>query len=73
LLICGKRKTPGPLTPKTQGVLTGLAAAIAHHLGVSDPMAIGLAVLVLMTIAGASKKAFCQATDPNELFKLIGV
>jgi hypothetical protein len=72
LLICGKKKNPGPLTPKTQGLLTGLAAAISRHLGVSDPAAIGLAALVLVTIAGASKKAFCKATNPRDISVLIG-
>jgi len=48
-------------------VLTALAAAIAHKLGISDSTALGIAVLVLVSIGNASKKVFCRMTTPQQL------
>ncbi|NOT53686.1 MAG: hypothetical protein HOP18_03685 [Deltaproteobacteria bacterium] len=47
--------------PKALGV--SLATAIMTKLGVNEPMAIGIATLVLLSLAQATKNAFCTMTD----------
>lgn len=70
-LLCGGRKNPEPLEIRTQGVLAGLATAIAHSLGTSNATATGLATLLLLSIAGASKKAFCRTMDPDKILRYV--
>jgi hypothetical protein len=57
-IICGNRKTPGKLGREMHAVLAALGAFIAAKLGVSDPTATGIAVLLLITITQATKNAF---------------
>src|ERR1035437_2889810 len=59
-IICGTAKSPGKLGNKSQAALTALAAFLAHRLGVSDSTALGVAVLVLLSLGNASKAAFCR-------------
>ena len=70
-IICGKGKTPKKLGTNSQAVLTALAAALAHKLGLDQPTAIGIAVLMLMTLGQATKRAFCKMAD-LEVLKALG-
>ena len=51
--------------PKALGV--SLSTSIMAQFGVNEPMAIGIATLVLLTLAQATKDAFCQMTDEEVL------
>lgn len=66
-IICGKGKTPKKLGTNSQAVLTALAAAATPKLGISDPTAMGVTVLMLITLGRATKKAFCKMSDLEEL------
>ena len=69
LLICNEkaRKKAGfdlsdyKSYPRAMGI--SLASVITAKLGVTEPMAIGIATLVLLSIAQAVKNAFCTMTD----------
>lgn len=66
MLICKNTKA-GRSTAKsqttTEGIATGMAAWIATKFGVSDPVALGIAAAVLLSILYATKGAFCKMTD----------
>jgi hypothetical protein len=68
-IICGKGKTPTGLGTKTQAVLTAIAAAIGKRLGVDNPTALGLAVLLLLflSLGNAAKKHFAKFPRPRNL------
>jgi hypothetical protein len=72
-IICGKGKNPKKFGSGSHAVLSGVAAAIAKKFGISDPAAIGLAVLVLMTLGQATKNAFCKKKDTEVLKTLEGL
>ena len=71
-IICGKGKTPSKLGDKSQAALTALAAVIVQHLGVSDTTALGIAVLVLLSLGRATKKVFCKTTRPEDFKAYLG-
>jgi hypothetical protein len=54
--------------PKALGV--SLASLVMAKLGVTEPMAMGIATLVLLSLAQATKNAFCASTD-EEVIKAI--
>jgi hypothetical protein len=64
-IICGSRKSPTKLGKNTQAIISGLAAFITSKLGVSNPTAVGIAVLILLTLAQATKNTFCKMTDTD--------
>jgi hypothetical protein len=68
-IICGKGK-PKPLGKEAHAAVSALAALLAARLGISDATAIGLAVLILITLAQATKNAFCKMDDV-EAYKAI--
>ena len=70
-IICGKGKTPAKLGHKSTAVLTSLAAFIAQYLGISNPTALGIAVLVLLSLGNATKTAFCRTTNADQIKKLL--
>jgi hypothetical protein len=72
IIICGKGKQPKKLGKEWHAILTGLAALIAQKLGLSDPASIAFAVLVLITLAQATKNAFCKMSDSEVYFALRG-
>ena len=75
-LICGK---PGKKAKRTTddslphensypyAVATAVASWIMHSLGVSSPVALGLATLILIKLAKTTKNAFCKMTDAEVL------
>jgi hypothetical protein len=65
--ICGKGKKPSNLGIKSQSLVAGIAVALAHKFGFDGPYASGVAVLILMAIANATKKSFCKMTDEEVL------
>jgi hypothetical protein len=69
-IICGKGKTPKKLGSTSQTVLTALAAAIVQKLGISNPTATAVAVLMLIALGRATKNAFCRMSD-TEALKLL--
>jgi hypothetical protein len=64
--ICG-RKNSEQARPQITGYAYSHCGSIMAHLGVSNPTALGLAVLVLLSIGNASKKVFCRNTTPAAL------
>ena len=69
-IICGKGKKPKALGKEAHAAVSALAALLTLKLGISDAAAIGLAVLILITIAQATKNAFCKMDD-TEAYKAI--
>jgi len=59
-IICGKRKRLGKIGAQSQAFLSAIATLIAQKLGVSNPTAIGIAVLVLITLGKATRSGFLQ-------------
>ena len=72
-VICGKGKNPKKLGTNSQAVLTALAAAITRKIGITDPTAMGIAVLMLITLGAATKKAFCKMSDIDALNAVKGL
>jgi hypothetical protein len=70
-LICGKGKNPSPLGAKSHAALTSLGAIVVHKLGIADPTGLGIAVLILLSLARVTKKTFCRMTSPEELKKYL--
>jgi len=69
-IICGKGKKPKPLGKEAHAAVSALAVLLAARLGISNATAIGLAVLILITLAQATKNAFCKMDDV-EAYKAI--
>jgi hypothetical protein len=69
-ILCGPKKSHGKLSDKFQAALAFLAAALSKKLGIDNPTALGMALLVLLSLARASKKAFCKMTDKEVLAAL---
>lgn len=69
-IICGKGKKPPKLKTETQGIIAALAALISQQLGVSNPTAVGIAVLILLALAQATRNTFCKMTD-TEVYKAV--
>jgi hypothetical protein len=64
-IICGAAgkamRTTSDLTGR--GMATALAAWITGTIGISSPMAIGIASLIIIALMHSSKKAFCDMTE----------
>ena len=65
--ICGKGKKPTPLGANANAALAALGAAICKLLGLSSPLGMGIAVLVVTNAARIGKNALCKMTTPQEL------
>lgn len=50
-----------------------VSAALMAKLGVNGPMALGIATLVLLSLAQATKNSFCTMTDEQVLRKIDGI
>jgi hypothetical protein len=67
-IICGKRKTPAKLGDQSTAIISGVAVFLANKLGLSGPTSTALAALTLVTLAQATKNAFCKMDD-SEVYK----
>ena len=54
--------------PRALGV--SLSTVIMTKLGVTEPMAIGIATLVILSLAQATQNAFCNMTDAEVVVKI---
>jgi len=61
-IICKKRDR-NKLSNYTQSLIAGIATFLTSKLALSSGTATALAVLILLSLAKASKKAFCDMTD----------
>jgi hypothetical protein len=66
-ILCGPKKSHRKLSDKFQAALAFLTAALSKKLGIDNPTALGMALLVLLSLPRASKKAFCKMTDQEVL------
>lgn len=69
-IICGPKGKIPDLSHTSQAVISALAAAIVAKFNVSSASASGFAVLVLLTLSRAIKRAFCKMTDEEVLADL---
>jgi hypothetical protein len=70
-ILCGTKKDRNKLSAHSHGALSALAVAIMQICHVSSVTATGIAVLILVSIGRASKKAFCDMTDEEALEALM--
>jgi hypothetical protein len=70
-LLCGKGKKSSPLGGKSHAALASLGAIVVHKLGIADPTGLGIAVLILLSLARVTKKTLCRMTSPEELKKYL--
>jgi len=61
-IICKKRNR-NKLSDYTQSLIAGIATFLTSKLALPSGTAAALAVLILLSLAKASKKAFCDMTD----------
>jgi hypothetical protein len=65
--ICGKEATKigevGGVTAR--GLATGVSAWLMGAFGLTNPIALGVAATILFVLSGATKGAFCKATEPE--------
>jgi hypothetical protein len=66
-IICGKGKSAKKLGKNSQAILAAVAAVVSRALGIGDPTATGIAVLVLITLGQATKNAFCKMSTAEFL------
>jgi hypothetical protein len=69
-IICGKGKTPKKLSEETKSILAALTVVFAHKFGLSDGTSTAFAALTLITVARATKNAFCKMDD-IEIYKAV--
>jgi hypothetical protein len=69
-IICGSKKKPKGLGEKSQAIIAAITVAIASRFHIPPGTATGLAVLVLLALSRATKKAFCKMTDEEVLAAL---
>ena len=67
--ICGKGKNPAPLGVTAHSALAALGTLISKLLGISNPIGMGIAVLVITNAARIGKTALCKMTTTQELAK----
>jgi hypothetical protein len=69
--VCGDKGTYAALRKEYDSYVKAFAVSISSSimnlLGVSEPMALGLATLVLLILVSATKNAFCKMTDKEVL------
>jgi len=71
LILCGRKKQHGKISNETQAAIAMLATAISQKLGLQAPTSVGLAVLAMLCLVRASKKAFCKVTDKEVIKALL--
>ncbi len=69
-LICGSGKKPKELSHQAQALISALGVAIMQQLHLDSATADGFAVLLLLTLSKALKRAFCDMTDEEVLAAL---
>ena len=69
-VICGPRKEPTKLSTKSQTVIATVAGVIVTKFHIHSTTATALAILALLTLSEATKKAFCKMTDAEVLAAL---
>jgi|SRR5271165_839646 len=64
-IVCQKKYRRFSLTSHGSfaGVVSGLATALTHSLGITSAVATGAAATVLIVVAQAAHKSFCEMTD----------
>ena len=67
--ICGKGKKPTALGTTANSALAALGAAVCRLLGISSPLGMGIAVLVVANAARIGKIALCKMTSSDQLAK----
>jgi len=62
-IICGSKKKPTELGKNAQAYIAAITAFIVHKFHIESATATGMAVLTMLTVSRATKKAFCEMTD----------
>jgi hypothetical protein len=70
-IVCGSGRTPSKLGNTSQAAIAALATEIAYRFGINNPTALGVAVLVFLSLGHATKAALCRMTTPHELKELL--
>jgi hypothetical protein len=66
-IICSPKKHRGNLSRHTQAIIAAIVTMLMHKFGMQSATANGIAVLILLTLGRATKKAFCKMTDAEVL------
>jgi hypothetical protein len=73
-LVCAKGGTYGKIRSQYKGIPQAVAAAastaVISSLGVTEPMALGVATLAVLSVGSVTKNAFCKSTE-EEILKAI--
>jgi hypothetical protein len=62
-VICGSKKKPTELGKNAQAYIAAITIIIMQKFHLLSPTANGMAVLTILAISRATKKAFCEMTD----------
>lgn len=66
-IICKPQKKRNELSAETHAVIASIAAVIVQRFHIDAATAAAVAVLILLALARATKRAFCKMTDEEVL------